>query len=179
MGKGRRRGDKGRRRRPMKPGRLDAVRRVEKRRRPAAPAVVQNVPASPATPTRPLPTARIRQMRELGLSVSADATPEQLDKLQERFDLICEYVRDVLRTLVKADPDSQRVGDLEFHRFVAHLIDDGRLADALVAAQKTRRQQGGRVARNGDYRMVARALRQTFPDQIPRASIFGRLLGRG
>jgi hypothetical protein len=163
----------------MKPARLEAIRRVERRQRPSAPAVVATVPSSPAAPARPVASARVRQMRELGLSVSADATPEQLDKLQERFDLICQYVRDVWRVLAGSEPAGPRVAEAEFHRFVAHLMDDGRLADALLAAQKTRRQQGGPIARNGDYRLVSRALRQFFPDQIPRASLFGRLLGRG
>jgi hypothetical protein len=163
----------------MKPGKLEAVRRIEKRRRPAAPAVVQTLPSSPAAPARPVPSARIRQMRELGLSVSADATPEQLDKLQERFDLIAEYAHDVWCGLAGKDAPGPKVAEAEFERFVARLLDDGRLADALTAAQKTRRFKGGLPIRNGDYRLVARALRKFFPNAFPRTSLFGRLLGRG
>ena len=163
----------------MKPGRLDAVRRIERRQRPAAPPpVVQAAQTAPVVPARPGPSPRVRLLRELGLSVSVDATSEQLDRLEERFELVCRYVRDVWRALTGQEPSAQGVHEEQVQRFAAHLLDDGRLADALVAGEKARCLEGGPPQRNGEYRVVARGLRKSFPDHIPRPSLFGRLLGR-
>ncbi len=188
MARPRRKRDKERGKKPMKAGKLRVIERLKRMTRagkagagatasgpaPAQASAEQGARRLEPPPARPAPSARVSQMRELGLSVSVDATAEQLDRLQERFDLVCQYVRDVCAELNK----DAHVEEIEAKKFVAHLLDDGRLADAMMARQKTRQLTGGPPAHDSDYRIVVRALRQFFPQQFDKPSLFKRLLGR-
>ena len=128
--------------------------------------------------------AQTQQFKQLGLSVSADATDGQLDELWERFGLAGDYARDVWRRVNGRTPDDDGVQVDRFNRFVAHLLDDGRVADAIAAHQRRRGESSDApLQRDWVFKRVAGSLGRHFPEQIQtRGSltrVFSFFTGKG
>ncbi len=180
---------KPKRKRPMKAQRLSAVRRIERADQRAKAGGSRPVPAaraaSPAASAKaaaapprvePAVAKRIERARALGLSVSVEATPALLDKLEAEFHLVDAYVRAVWAKLVGDHADQCGVSAEQLSRFAAELCGDGRLMSEIAAAQQ-RRADSDAAPCGGEYRHVAKALREHYADALPRSGLLSRLLG--
>jgi len=164
----------------MRPKRLAAVERIE-RRGGKVPSTIQHAPpAGPPAPADPRAAGRIAEARRLGLSVSGDASVDQVDRLLEEFALASRYVADVWKSLAGNRPETQGVSEGDWNRLVAWLFDDGRLAERIVSLQRDREQAGPATLKHGwEYRRVVKSLREQFASMLPKRGLLARLLGRG
>ena len=159
--------------RAMKPGRVAAVKQIERGGRTTPQA---KPPAAPAVRTDPAAAARIAEARGLGLSVADDASADKVADLLERFALALAYAQDVWARLA---PSAEPPPEHRMHRATARLFEDGRVADQVVATQRRRAANPDAPAPHGPARKaVATALRREFDDLLPARRLLGRLLGR-
>jgi len=160
----------------MRKGRVKAVRQVEGPKPSGPPTQIKRARSAPAL--RP-PSLRVRELRRLGLSVSADATDRQLDELTERFELANDYARAVYRRIAKATVDDGGPGADRFNHFVAQLLDDGRLAEAIAARQRQRAQDPqAPLHTDRVFKRVAGLLGRQFPEQISTRAWIIRIFQR-
>ncbi len=152
-------------------GRLHAVRRIEQKR-----ALSPDGQGDHRSQIDPSTSDQIRQLRKLGLSVSDHATPQKIRALQEEFELVAQYVRDVFVSLYSHDRSAPP--DDQVTRFVAMLFADGKLVVGIATAQRDRNINQVRakdLSKTSPFNQVAKRLQQTFGQPRAKRSWWLRL----
>ena len=125
-------------------------------------------------------TARqLEAARRLGLSVSAEASPDLIKKRIEEFNRVLAYVEDVWQVLADAKIHaSGMITQDQLHRFIGRVLGDGHLASRVEATQREREQHPGTPPkRNAEFRRVASLLRAEFGKFMPKLGFLRRWIG--
>jgi len=164
--------------RKMRSSRLKAVQNIE---RTKPDQVVSNTkPFDTTTPADPATQHEIQELRKLGLSVSTNTSLEKLRDLRAEFDLVGQYVQDVLHTLMPDSDGIQVVPPDQLNRFTAMLFGDGQLVDSIVISHRARAALAIAppiLKDTAEYKQVSKMLRKQFEQVLPKQSWWARLLG--
>jgi len=162
--------------RQMRRSRLQSVRQIEQTK-PSYPST-QPALQDPQKTVDPATQHQIQELRQLGLSVSPNASPEKLRALRDEFDLARRYVQDVVQTLAPDTPE--KLSSQQLDRFTAMLFGNGRLIDYMATNQRARSTLAlapPPLAKTPEFKQVARMLRRQFADVLPALPWWARLLG--
>lgn len=129
-------------------------------------------------PRNPGTGRQLEAARQLGLSVSAEASPDLIKKRIEEFNRVLAYVEDVWQVLVDAKIDVSGITQDQLHRFIGRVLGDGHLTSRVEATQREREQQPGTPPkRNAEFRRVASLLRAEFGKFMPKVGFLRRWIG--
>jgi len=150
----------------MRSSRLETVRRIERKKHADSEAGT----TAQTGHTTPVAHKQIQELRQLGLSVSTQASPEHCRVLRQEFEWVSRYVHDVWDTLAPDPTNPPGPSNPRLDRFAAALFGDGQLASRVVALQQAREPVAPNKPprRNSTFNQVAKLLRHEFDDTLPK-----------